>query len=421
MAKIKRAKNGRIIFTREMKKEYTILVPDMLPIHFEIMKYVFLNEGYKMELLTTARPEIKQLGLRYVHNDTCYPALLVIGQFIDALESGKYDVDKTALLIMQTGGGCRASNYIHLLRKALIKAGYDKVPVISFNLSGVELNSGFKLTIPVIRRCIAGVIYGDLIMLLSNQTKAYEINKGDTEKLISKWVMDITEQFKKSKGFTIKDMTENFDRIISSFAKIPMNKVPKVKVGVVGEIYVKYASFANNNLEEFLNEQDCEVMVPGLLGFLMFKVDARIQDIRIYGGSKIKLAVATGLLNYFKKVEKAFMECVDKYPIFTQLSCYEDTKPLIEGLIGVGNRMGEGWFLPAEMIELVNHGYGNIVCTQPFGCLPTHVCGKGMIHKIKEMYPKANIVPIDYDPGATKVNQENRIKLMLSVARETME
>ena len=421
MAKIKRGKNGRIIFTKEMKKDYTILVPDMLPIHFEIMKYVFLNEGYKMELLRTANPDIKQLGLRYVHNDTCYPALLVIGQFLDALESGKYDVDKTALMIMQTGGGCRASNYIHLLRKALEKAGYHQVPVISFNLSGVEFNSGFSLTYPIIRKCVAGVIYGDLLMLLGNQVKAYEIHKGDADRLTGKWVDRITEQFKHFSGFSLKAMKVNFDRIIASFARIPINKIPKVRVGVVGEIYVKYASFANNNLEDFLAEQDCEVMVPGLLGFLMFKVDARIQDVKLYGGSKAKLAAATFLLDYFKKVEKAFMEAVDRYPVFTQLSCYEDTKPLVEGLIGVGNRMGEGWFLPAEMIELVNHGYENIVCTQPFGCLPTHVCGKGMIHRIKELYPQANIVPIDYDPGATRVNQENRIKLMLSVAREAME
>ena len=258
-------------------------------------------------------------------------------------------------------------------------------------------------------------------MLLGNQVKAYETHKGDADRLIEKWVDRITGQFKRSRGFALKAMKHNFDRIIASFAKIPIKKVPKVKVGVVGEIYVKYASFANNNLEDFLAEQDCEVMVPGLLGFLMFKIDARIQDVRLYGGSKVKLAIATFLLDYFKKVEKAFMEAVDRYPVFTQLSCYEDTKPLVEGLIGVGNRMGEGWFLPAEMIELVNHGYENIVCTQPFGCLPTHVCGKGMIHRIKELYPQANIVPIDYDPGATKVNQEYRIKLMLSVAREAME
>jgi len=420
MATIKRDKNGRILFTKEMKREYTILVPDMLPIHFNIMRHIFENAGYTIELLDTAHPEIKQQGLRYVHNDTCYPAVLVIGQFIDALESGKYDPHKTALMIMQSGGGCRASNYIHLLRKALEKSGYDYVPVISFNLSGMERNSGFSLTLPLIRKSVAGVIYGDLLMLLSNQTRAYEITKGDTDRMMARWIEGISDQFRANTGFTIKDMEHNFLAILADFAAIPMNRVPKVKVGIVGEIYVKYASFANNNLEQFLAEQDCEVMVPGLLGFLMFKIDARIQDVRIYGGSILKKKVATWLLDYFKKVERIFMDCVDRFPIFTQLSRYEDTKPLVEGLIGVGNRMGEGWFLPAEMIELVNHGYHNIVCTQPFGCLPTHVCGKGMIHKIKEWYPHANIVPIDYDPGATKVNQENRIKLMLSVGREAL-
>ncbi len=421
MAKLKRGKNGRIIFTKEMKKDYTILVPDMLPIHFAIMRQVFLDEGYHLELLDTAKEEMKQLGLRYVHNDTCYPAILVIGQFLDALQSGKYDVNRTALMIMQSGGGCRASNYIHLLRKALAKAGYDQVPVISFNLSGMEHNSGFHLTLPIIRRCTAGVIYGDMLMLLSNQVRAYEITKGDADRLVGEWVTQLTGQFREGKGFSLRDMAVNFEKIIASFTQVPINKTPKVKVGIVGEIYVKYASFANNHLENFLAEQDCEVMVPGLLGFLMFKVDARIQDIRLYGGSRIKLAVATSLLNYFKKVEKVFMECIDKSRVFTQLCSYENTKPLVDGLVNVGNRMGEGWFLPGEMIELVKNGYSNIVCAQPFGCLPTHVCGKGMIHKIKEMYPLANIVPIDYDPGATKVNQENRIKLMLSVAREAME
>jgi len=420
MAEIKRAKNGRIIFTKEMRKEYTILVPNMLPIHFGIMKPIFEKAGYKMELLNTAKEEVKQLGLRYVHNDTCYPALIVTGQFLEALNSGRYDVNKTALIIMQSGGGCRASNYIHIIRKALEKSGFPQVPVISFNLSGMEYNPGFQLTIPLIRRAAAGVIYGDLLMLLSNQTKAYEVNKGETAKKLKKWMKKIGEQFEQGYGYSFKQMTANFDRILKDFASIPMNKVPKVKVGIVGEIYVKYAAFANNNLEDFLAEQNCEVMVPGLLGFLMFKVDARIQDVKVYGGSKVKLKIATMLLDYFKKVEKAFMDAVDKYPQFTQLSAYEDTKPLVKGLISTANRMGEGWFLPAEMIELVNHGYANIVCTQPFGCLPTHVCGKGMIHKIKQMYPKANIVPIDYDPGATKVNQENRIKLMLSVGREAI-
>lgn len=422
MAKIVRAKNGRILFTKEMKKDYTILVPDMLPIHFEILKTIFENEGYKMELLQTAKPEMKQLGLKYVHNDTCYPALLVIGQLLDALQSGTYDVNKVALIIMQSGGGCRASNYIHLLRKALEKAGYPQVPVISFNMSGMEHNPGFTMTYPIIRKCAAGAIYGDMIMLLRNQTRSYEIHKGDTQKMIDKWTQEISGQFKRGRGFRLKDMAANFDKIIADFASIPMDKkVPKVKVGIVGEIYVKFAAFANNNLEEFLVEQGCEVMVPGLMGFMLFKIDARIQDARIFGGNHAKKAIAGFLLNYFTKVEKAFMDAIARSNVFTQLSSYQDTKPLVDGLINVGNRMGEGWFLPGEMIELIKHGYSNIVCTQPFGCLPTHICGKGMIHKIKQMYPQANIVPIDYDPGATKVNQENRIKLMLSVAREGME
>lgn len=420
MAELIRDENGRIIFTKEMKKDYTILVPNMLPIHFNIMKNVFTNEGYKFALLDNDGTAVKQLGLKYMHNDICYPALLVAGQFLDALSSGKYDVNKTALMIMQTGGGCRASNYIHLLRKALVKAGYSNVPIISFNLSGLEHNSGFKLTLPIIRRILAGVIYGDLIMLLSNQTRPYEIKKGETDKLIKKWVIDISKQFRAKKGYSFSQMKANFTKVIDSFSSIKLKKEIKTKVGIVGEIYVKYARFANNSLEKFLADENCEVMVPGLMGFLMFKVDARVQDYLIYGGSKVKYFAAKTLLGYLEKIEKAFMEAVDNSR-FTQLSSYADTKPLVDSLIGLGNRMGEGWFLPAEMIELIKHGYENIVCTQPFGCLPTHICGKGMIHKIKEMYPDSNIVPVDYDTGATKVNQENRIKLMLSVAREKTE
>ena len=420
MAELIRDENGRIIFTKEMKKDYTILVPNMLPIHFNIMKNVFTNEGYKFALLDNDGTAVKQLGLKYMHNDICYPALLVAGQFLDALSSGKYDVNKTALMIMQTGGGCRASNYIHLLRKALVKAGYSNVPIISFNLSGLEHNSGFKLTLPIIRRILAGVIYGDLIMLLSNQTRPYEIKKGETDKLIKKWVIDISKQFRAKKGYSFSQMKSNFTKVIDSFSSIKLKKEIKTKVGIVGEIYVKYARFANNSLEKFLADENCEVMVPGLMGFLMFKVDARVQDYLIYGGSKVKYFAAKTLLGYLEKIEKAFMEAVDNSR-FTQLSSYADTKPLVNGLIGLGNRMGEGWFLPAEMIELIKHGYENIVCTQPFGCLPTHICGKGMIHKIKEMYPDSNIVPVDYDTGATKVTQENRIKLMLSVAREKTE
>ena len=326
MAELKYDKNGRLLFTKEMKKEYTVLVPDMLPIHFNIMRNIFLNEGYKVALLDNSGERVKQLGLKYTHNDICYPALLVTGQFLDALTSGEYDPHKVALSIMQTGGGCRASNYIHIIRKALARSGFDYVPVISFNLSLTETNPGFSLTLPIIRRMLAGVIYGDMIMLLSNQTRPYEIEAGKTDQLVGLWVDSVSKQFRASRGYTLREMRENFKNIIRSFAAIPRRKEKKVRVGVVGEIYVKYASFANNGLEKFLAEQGCEVMVPGLLGFLMFKVDARIQDFLIYGGSRVKYLVATKLLNYLEKIEQVFMESVEKFSDFMQLSAYQDTK-----------------------------------------------------------------------------------------------
>lgn len=256
-------KTGRLLFTKQMKKEYTILMPNMAPIHFKILEKVFNYYGYKSDLLDTTGPEIAQTGLKYVHNDTCYPALLVIGQFINALQSGKYDVHKVALMITQTGGGCRASNYIFLLRKALKKAGFEFVPVISLSF-GMEHNSGFSLTLPLIRRFVGGLVYGDQLMLLSNQTKPYEVNKGESMALVDEWTDKISDMLIQGKGYTLEEIDETLDRITKSFTKIELNKVPKVKVGIVGEIYVKYSKMANNGLEDFLADQDCEVAYPVL-------------------------------------------------------------------------------------------------------------------------------------------------------------
>ena len=412
-------KTGRVLFTKQMKKEYTILLPNMAPIHFNILQNVFTHYGYKSELLNTTGPEIAQTGLKYVHNDTCYPALLVIGQFIHALQSGKYDVHKTALMITQTGGGCRASNYIFLLRKALKKAGFEFVPVISLSF-GMEHNSGFSLSIPLIRRFVGGLVYGDQLMLLSNQTKPYEVNKGESMALVEDWSAKISKMLIDGRGYTLEELDENLQKITKSFSKIELNKVPKVKVGIVGEIYVKYSKMANNGLEDFLAEQDCKVCVPGLMGFAAFKVDNRIEDIKMFGGNSIKLKVCQMLLNYVKKVERLMIEAAKKYG-FEPPHEYAHTKELVKGVIGYGSKMGEGWLLTAEMLELAETGYENIVCTQPFGCLPNHINGKGAIRKIKEIKPNANIVTIDYDPGAPKVNQENRIKLMLAVGKEQLE
>ena len=420
MAELKYDKTGRLLFTKEMKKEYTLLFPMMAPIHFNILKNVFTHFGYKAVLLNTNGPEIAQTGLKYVHNDTCYPAILVIGQLIDALKSGKYDIDKTALMITQTGGGCRASNYIHLLRKALKKAGYEKVPVVSLNLSGLEKNSGFRFTLPMVRRAAAAIIYGDAIMLLHNQVKPYEIVQGESDRLVEKWTNILTEQLNSGKGCSVRQQESNLYSIADDFAGVTVNRVKKVKVGVVGEIYVKYASLGNNNLESFLASQDCEVMVPGMLAFILFKVDNRLEDIKLYGGNPAKYMIVDALMKYLTKVESILISAVKRYPQFTPPGSYAHTKSLIKGVIGYGDKMGEGWLLTAEMLELTELGYENVVCTQPFGCLPNHICGKGMIRKIKSMNEKANIVAIDYDAGATRVNQENRIKLMLSIAKENL-
>ncbi|HBC25834.1 MAG TPA: 2-hydroxyglutaryl-CoA dehydratase [Ruminococcaceae bacterium] len=421
MAELKRDRTGRILFTKEMKKEYTLLCPMMARIHFELFVNIFRNCGYKMELLTNDGPNVVQEGLKYVHNDTCYPALLVIGQFIDALKSGKYDLDRTALVITQTGGGCRASNYVHLLRKALRKAGMENIPVVSLNLSGLEHNPGFQVTLPMLRKIIAGLVYGDTLMLLNNQVKPYENHKGESELLVKKWISGLSAQFNGGRGYSLKQQKKNLDDIVSDFARIPVTRVPKIRVGIVGEIFVKYAPLGNNNLEDFLASQDCEVNVPGILSFALFKFDNRLDDIRLYGGNPAKFAVVKMLMDYLLQMQQILIAAVKKQPCFQAPVPYAHTRKLVKNVIGYGAKMGEGWLLTAEMLELVESGFENIVCAQPFGCLPNHICGKGMIRRIKEEDERANIVPIDYDPSATRVNQENRIKLMLAVARENLD
>ncbi|MFA6948084.1 MAG: 2-hydroxyglutaryl-CoA dehydratase [Eubacteriales bacterium] len=409
-----------IPFTEEMKRDYTILVPNMLEIHFRMIINIFNNAGYHVELLTTTGPHIATEGLKYVHNDTCYPALLVIGQMIDALKSGKYDLNKTALMITQTGGGCRASNYIHLLRKSLVKAGLPQVPVLSLNLSGLEKDASFKMTLPILRKCVVALAYGDLLMLMKNQIMPYELKNGETMETVNRWADKLTADFAHGRGLSAKEIKANMFEMAAELAKIKVNRVPKVKVGIVGEIYVKYSPLANNGLEDFLHTQDCEVMVPGIMGFMMFKVDNRLEDIKLYGGSKIKYMICRKLLGYFMKIDEIMCDAVRSAGNYVTPASYPELKKMVDGIIGYGSKMGEGWLLTAEMVELIHHGYSNIVCAQPFGCLPNHIVGKGMIRKLRTVYPDANIVPVDYDPGATKVNQENRIKLMLAVGAERL-
>jgi len=409
---------SRVIFTKQMKKDYTILIPTMVEPHFGLLQKTFLLYGYNIKLLRTTNSNIVQEGLKSVHNDTCYPALLVIGQLIDALKSGEYDMDKVALMMSQTGGGCRASNYIHLLRKALKHNGFGHVPVISLNLSGLEKNPGFKLSLPLLMKLIYSLAYGDMLMWLANQVRPYEHNQGDADRLIEKWEDRLAEDYKHTVNLRGKRVKENLASIVKDFTKIPKTIVNKKKVGVVGEIYIKYAPLGNNNLEKFLASEGCEVVVPGIMDFMIFKADNRLEDITIYGGNPIKYAVVKLFVNFFKNLQKDMIEVVKEHSDFRIMSTFDELKVLVKDYLGYGNKMGEGWLLTAEMLELNHMGARNIVCAQPFGCLPNHVVGKGMIRKIKENHPEANIVAIDYDPGATRVNQENRIKLMLANALE---
>lgn len=404
-------------FVASMRKTHTILIPSMLPFHMALFEKALLVSGYKVEIMKNEGPDVVTEGLKYVHNDTCYPALLVIGQFIDNLNH-RCDHDKLVLLITQTGGGCRASNYIHLLRKALDKAGYGFIPVVSLNASNLEKDSGLKLTYSLIKKIAAAMTYGDEIMYLFNKTRSYETEAGSAKKLALSWVERIGNQFSKNKGVSYRALKKNLKEIAKSFDALSLDLSHAIpKVGVVGEIYVKYAALGNNHLEDFLVSEHAEVMVPGLYGFILYCLYNSIYDNKFYGHGKIKKLGSKFLIWYLRRREKLMIQSM-KPTKFTPMKYFSHTKDLSEGILSHGTKMGEGWLLTAEMMELVEIGYDNIICTQPFGCLPNHICGKGVMKKIKTLHPDANIVAIDYDPSATKVNQENRIKLMLAIARE---
>ena len=417
MAELKYDKTGRLLFTKEMKKEYTILMPQMLPIHFGMFRKLLELEGFHVDQLNNGGRAVVDEGLKYVHNDTCYPALLVIGQFMDAILHGGYDPHKVALFITQTGGGCRASNYIHLLRKALVKAGLEYIPVVSVSF-GLEKNPGFSLTVPLIRRLIYAMLYGDLIMWVANQVRPYETEKGATDRMVTHWIQKIVDGFQAGKGMSRPQMRGIFKEILDDFAAIPVAGEPKLRVGIVGEIYVKFSALGNNHLEQFLLNEGVEPVVPGLTDFIIFKIYNRVADVDLYGGKWIKKQVCRFFMGYVECCQQDMIEALEQSGRFRAPGPFHELHKLVGGYLGDGNKMGEGWLLTAEMLELIHSGTNNIVCTQPFGCLPNHVVGKGMIRRLKDDYPYSNIVAIDYDPGATRINQENRIKLMLANARE---
>ena len=405
------------VFTEEMRKTYKILVPNMLPVQLGLICRLMKNYGYDMELLHTEGQNIAEQGLRNVHNDTCYPALLVIGQLMDAIQSGKYDIHKIALILPQTGGGCRASNYIHLLRKALEKNGYGFIPVISLNFSGLESNPGFQLTKTMLMQVAYALLIGDLIMMVANQCRPYEVVAGSTDKAIEICMDAVTKRFTGERVIRYGEVKHLFQFVLSVFGKLKLDKSQKKKlVGIVGEIYVKFSPLGNNRLEEFLLSEGCEPVLPGLMDFCLYCINNSVIDHDLYSRNAKTAMIYKMVYQFVLSKQADIIKLMKKDGHFRPPMAFDEVRKKSHAIIGQGVKMGEGWLLPAEMVELISEGVTNIVCTQPFGCLPNHIAGKGMIRKIREVYPQANIVAVDYDPGASKINQENRIKLMLSSA-----
>ena len=406
-------------FTKEMKKDYTILIPQMAPIHFEFLETGVGACGYNVKLLRECTPHTVETGLKYVNNDACYPSILTTGQFIEALESGEYDVDKTALIMSQTGGGCRATNYIGFIRKALKDAGFEQVPVISFNVVGMEKNTGFKLTLPLLERLLKSMIYGDLLQKLLTKNRAYEVHKGDTQELYEKWLAKGKELVKKSsyKNFkkSIYEMVEEFENI-----EVDMS-VEKPRVGIVGEVLIKYHPFGNNFVANVLEKEGAEVILPDFMGFIKFMATHKTTFNSLLKINKTSSKIARFAIKLIDLLEKDVKIALSKSSKNYLPPCdIWHLEEKVKNVLSIGNQTGEGWFLTAEMIEYIENDIPNIICVQPFACLPNHVVGKGVIKTIRSMYPNANIAPVDYDPGASEANQTNRIKLLMTVAKDNL-
>ena len=409
---------NRIEFTEEMKKDYIILVPQMAPIHFDFLETVLSNEGYHAKLLRECTPHTIETGLKYVNNDACYPSIITTGQMIEALESGEYDLNKTALIMSQTGGGCRATNYIGFIRKALKDAGFENIPVISFNVVGMEKNSGFKLTLPLVEGLLRAMVYGDLLQKMLYKNRAYEKNKGETEKLFNKWM----EKCKKNLKASNKEFSKSIYEIVEDFEKIELDtSKEKPRVGIVGEILIKYHPFGNNFVADLLEKEGAEVILPDFLGFIKFIASNKVISNKMLKNDNKKALLfkaAIGLIELFEKdTRKALAKSKKNYLPTSNIWHLADN---VKSVLSTGNQTGEGWFLTAEMLEYMENDIPNIVCVQPFACLPNHVVGKGVIKTIRDMYPDANIVPVDYDPGASESNQTNRIKLLMTVAKDNL-
>ena len=410
---------SRVYFTKEMKKNYTILCPQMSPIHFDLIEPAVRSCGYNLEVLQNSDRTAIDTGLKYVNNDACYPSLIVVGQIMDALLSGKYDLEHTAVIMSQTGGGCRASNYIGFIRRALERAGMPQIPVISLNANGMETNPGFKITLPLLTKAMQAVVYGDLFMRVLYATRPYEAKAGSANALHEKWKAICIKSLQKH-SLSMAEFNRNIRGIIHDFDELPRRNVQKPKVGIVGEILVKFSPLANNHVVELLEAEGAEAVMPDLLDFLLYCFYNSNFKADNLGGKRSTAHLCNmgiSLLEYFRRTCRRELE---RSTHFLPPARIQDLASMAKHYVSLGNQTGEGWFLTGEMLELIHSGTTNIICTQPFGCLPNHIVGKGVIKKLRASHPEANIIAVDYDPGASEVNQLNRIKLMLSTAQKNL-
>ncbi len=399
-------------FTKEMRAKHTILCPQMAPIHFDFLEAAFNHSGYNVIILKDYSKEVVDTGLKYVNNDACYPSILIVGQLVHALLSGKYDLENTSVMITQTGGACRATNYVGMLKKALKDAGFEKIPLISLNVVGLEKQSGFSISAGMGIRAFMGIIYGDVIQRCLYKVRPYELVEGSANALHEKWKNYLYDDLKK---LSLPNFNKNIRAMVKEFNELPVRDVKKPKVGLVGEILVKFHPAANNNIIELLEKEGCEVVVPDLMGFFYYICSHGATKAELLYTTRLKKFAENAAIKAFKFMEKAYRDAVRG----TKFGCPGDIfemREMVKPIVSPGNIAGEGWFLSAEMLELIHEGVPNIVCMQPFACLPNHVTGKGVIGELRRQHPESNIVAVDFDPGASEVNQVNRIKLMLTQA-----
>lgn len=412
-------KSKRTPFTEQMRETHTILAPQMAPIHFDLIQSVFRSEGYRLQVLPTVSKSAIETGLKYVNNDACYPCVLVTGQIVDALQNGEYDPATSAAIITQTGGACRATNYIAFIRKALEDAGFPQVPVISLSASGLEENPGFRYSFSLVKKAVMAIIYGDLLMRTLFRTRPYESEPGSAQRLFDSWNQRCKHNLEGPAS--MRQFKKDVAQMVAAFDSLPLLAVRKPKVGIVGEILVKYHPGANNDLVGQIESEGGEAVVPDMLDFFLSCTYGTRYDRHQYGLNFLSMALNQAATSTIEWMRKSVNKALKRSRRFTAPPPIAELASMAEQVVSLGNQAGEGWLLTAEMLELLEIGVNNIVCVQPFGCLPNHITGRGVIKSLKLRYPAANIFAIDYDPGASEVNQLNRLKLMMSVAQNAID